>query len=81
MAQSRVPVYPDRALIDSFARHKECVIVQPTDVVLAKHVESATVSLIPVREKSACSFVKQILFEVDYATVLDMLLREVRCIG
>jgi hypothetical protein len=50
------------------------------DVVLAKNVESPTVSLSPVRKKSVCGFVKQALFEVDYATVLDMLLRENRCI-
>ena len=81
MSQSRIPMYPDRVLVDSLARHEERIIVQPIGIVLTKSVECAAVSVGTVHQESVGSFAKQALFEVDYRAVLDAPLRERRCIG
>jgi hypothetical protein len=74
-------MHPRRVLVDSLARHEERIIVQPIAVILAKRDEKATVSLGTALQKSPSGCAKQTLFEVDYAVVFDVLLRERRCIG
>jgi hypothetical protein len=67
--------------VDCLARHEKRVIIPPISVVVAKRVESATVSGSAVRKKSASGFAKQALLKFDHAAVLNALLGQVWYIG
>src|ERR1700740_1364323 len=74
-------MHPSHILVDSLARHEESVILQPFGVALAESLKGTTVNSVTVLKKCMPGFAEQILFEVDHAGVLDVLLREARYIG
>ena len=81
MSDSRVPMNPGRVIVGPLARHEERIIVQPLTVVSTEGVECETISAVPLPKKSMSSFANQSALEVDDAVVLDVLLREARCIS
>ena len=78
MPYSRIPPRPGDVLVNFLAGHEECVIVEPIGVVLAKEIESGAVTLRAVGKKTMSGLAKQVLFKVDYTTVLDEVFRKVR---
>src|ERR1700680_1185985 len=81
LSYSRIPMHPRHVLVGSLARHEKGIVVQPFDIFLAESIERTPIRLGTVRKKCACGLSKERLFEVDYAIIVDALLRKARSTG